>query len=334
MLLLDNDDFEDVPRYKTESVPRYICRHIFTDGHRCGSYCLRGEEFCYYHHNSRKPVAKPAVEKSLDRKRRLTEFDIPNPEDRSAVLAAIGDVLRRIAANDIDPRRAGLLLYGLQSAAITLPREPRRSADDKSPEPQLVEEIVQHPTYGAIAPQTEFEEPRKEKGLARRLLEEMQLLEANNIIEYEYKPLQEEFAALQLKLAETEALLARAEENAAIAYDNFKNAEQITIASVNRSLELQDALEEARKLPEIQAVAAISQHRARVPHSSQSHRDGWVCHQPRRSLTSTEPPAAKSKRSRHPERTQRVERSVVVSASHTHPLVAWHVEPRTNYPDD
>ena len=27
---------------------RYQCRHIFTDGHRCGSPCLRGEELCYY----------------------------------------------------------------------------------------------------------------------------------------------------------------------------------------------------------------------------------------------------------------------------------------------
>ena len=28
---------------------RFQCRHIFTDGHRCGSPCLRGEEFCFYH---------------------------------------------------------------------------------------------------------------------------------------------------------------------------------------------------------------------------------------------------------------------------------------------
>ncbi len=38
---------------------RYQCRHIFTDGHRCGSPCLRHEDFCYYHHTTRRPVQDP-----------------------------------------------------------------------------------------------------------------------------------------------------------------------------------------------------------------------------------------------------------------------------------
>jgi hypothetical protein len=44
------------------------------------------------------------------------------PEDRSAIQLAIGEVLRRIASNDIDPHRAGLLLYGLQIASLNLPK--------------------------------------------------------------------------------------------------------------------------------------------------------------------------------------------------------------------
>ena len=36
----------------------YLCRHIFTDGHRCGSRALLHENFCYYHHAHRKPVLK------------------------------------------------------------------------------------------------------------------------------------------------------------------------------------------------------------------------------------------------------------------------------------
>ena len=35
---------------------------------------------------------------------------------------SIGTVLQRIAANDLDPRRAGLLLYGLQIASLNLPK--------------------------------------------------------------------------------------------------------------------------------------------------------------------------------------------------------------------
>ena len=43
----------------TTETRQYQCRHIFTDGHRCGSICLRGEPFCYYHHTTRKPAPTP-----------------------------------------------------------------------------------------------------------------------------------------------------------------------------------------------------------------------------------------------------------------------------------
>ncbi len=33
----------------------YQCRHLFTDGHQCGSPALRGEELCYFHHTARRP---------------------------------------------------------------------------------------------------------------------------------------------------------------------------------------------------------------------------------------------------------------------------------------
>ncbi len=97
---------------------RYQCRHIFTDGHRCGSPCLRQEDFCYYHHTTRRPVQDPR-----QRQTRTVLFDLPMPEDRAAIQLSIGEILRRIARNEIDPRRAGLLLYGLQIASTNLPRQ-------------------------------------------------------------------------------------------------------------------------------------------------------------------------------------------------------------------
>jgi hypothetical protein len=101
----------------TPAIKQYQCRHIFTDGHRCGSPCLRGEDLCYYHHTTRKPIADPQ-----QRRGRRSTFDLPLPEDRSAIQQSIGEVLQRIASNDIDPRRAGLLLYGLQIASPQPPQ--------------------------------------------------------------------------------------------------------------------------------------------------------------------------------------------------------------------
>ena len=138
---------------------RYKCRHIFTDGHRCGSICLRGEPFCYYHHTTR----KPAPRQSLGKK---SSFDLPLPEDRSAIQASIGIILQKIASNDLDPRRAGLLLYGLQIASLNLPKQHQRDQDEEAPE--IVEEITTHPELGTLAPQTEIEEKKSSIALTPR----------------------------------------------------------------------------------------------------------------------------------------------------------------------
>lgn len=132
-----------------EEPKRYQCRHIFTDGRRCGSPSLRHEELCYYHHTTRRPVDAPAA--------RHTHFDLPLPEDRSAIQSAIGQVLQRIARNEIDPKRAGLLLYGLQIASLNLPREAAPSRESsREDEPDLVEEVVADPIYGPLAPRAEL----------------------------------------------------------------------------------------------------------------------------------------------------------------------------------
>src|SRR5215471_627462 len=138
---------------------RYQCRHIFTAGHRCGSPALRNEDFCYYHHTTRKPAPK---------KRPLAPFDLelPIPEDRAAIQQALGQILQRIASNQIDPRRAGLLLYGLQIAASILPKPEKqtksgKSRQDESPceQEQFVDEIIDHPTHGPLAPQSFLPNP-------------------------------------------------------------------------------------------------------------------------------------------------------------------------------
>jgi hypothetical protein len=161
-----------------ETPKQYQCRHIFTDGRRCASPCLRGEEFCYYHHTTRKPAENPRQRRS-----RRSTFHLPLPEDRSAIQASIGEVLQRIAANHIDPRRAGLLLYGLQIASLNLPKpqpatkstSQRRTAN-QSPDQttdQTVEEITIDPTLGILAPRAEVGKAEKRKSPVELLIESM-----------------------------------------------------------------------------------------------------------------------------------------------------------------
>ncbi|MDE1156324.1 MAG: hypothetical protein PW735_11435 [Acidobacteriaceae bacterium] len=121
---------------------RLQCRHIFTDGHRCGSPALRTQEFCYYHHSSRRPIQHAEL-----RKRRSRRFTLPTPEDRAAIQSSLGTVLNRLAADDVDPRRAGLLLYGLQIASLNLGKQTLPVPADT-----VVDEVVEDPTHGPIAP--------------------------------------------------------------------------------------------------------------------------------------------------------------------------------------
>jgi len=118
------------------------CRHIFTDGHRCGSPSLRTQEFCYYHHTTRHQAAAP--NRSRGGK---VHFDVRRPEDRISIQHAIGDILQLIGANEIDLKRASLVLYGLSIASSNLARiaEPARAEAQ-------VEDIVTHPDHGTIAP--------------------------------------------------------------------------------------------------------------------------------------------------------------------------------------
>jgi hypothetical protein len=151
-----NDVMNDTVKTETK---RYQCRHIFTDGHRCGSICLRNEPFCYYHHTTRKPAPRKTFGSHAS-------FDLPLPEDRSAIQASIGIILQRIASNDLDPKRAGLLLYGLQIASLNLPKQQH---EDKEA-PEQVQEITNHPELGTLAPQTEIKE---RKSSAAIILEEL-----------------------------------------------------------------------------------------------------------------------------------------------------------------
>jgi hypothetical protein len=161
----------------TEAVG-FQCRHIFTDGRRCASPTLRSpaghEPFCYYHHTTRGAASmthrEPAPPGSSSRR---ATFTLPNPGDlseRSGIQLAIGEVLRRIASDEIDPRRAGLLLYGLQIASLNLKRDRQNNEDTASSEP--VTEITVDPDHGLLAPPAELH-ANQPIGSAQRLLMEL-----------------------------------------------------------------------------------------------------------------------------------------------------------------
>ncbi len=88
------------------------CNHVKSNGRFCGSPALANDAYCYYHRSSRE-----RTKRQLRHARRHKPLQLPLLEDRESIQIAIGDVLNAILADRIDTRKAGLLLYGLQTAA-------------------------------------------------------------------------------------------------------------------------------------------------------------------------------------------------------------------------
>jgi hypothetical protein len=102
-----------------------VCRHIYTIGRRCGSPCLRGEEFCYYHHVNHRPPLAPITDPELLFAGPHTILDIPSLEDRPAIQLALLELGRRIGNNTIDLKRANALRHLYHTASINLTHQER-----------------------------------------------------------------------------------------------------------------------------------------------------------------------------------------------------------------
>jgi DNA-binding protein H-NS len=187
---------------------RQQCRHILTSGHRCQSPCLRAategqhEPFCYYHHTTRRPAPHRHLNRlqstqthTIDHSGGPIPFVLPNIEDASSIQLAINEIVLRITLGDLDNRRAGLLLYAMQIAAVALratstTQQPATRNSSRSryiaPEPEIptVSDVLDDPDLGLVAPITPYLAPddrdtRPTSG--RRLLNELDRIKARQL---------------------------------------------------------------------------------------------------------------------------------------------------------
>ncbi len=109
------------------------CNHVRTNGTVCQSPALRESDFCYFHqrerqrqHNLRQARTVKLSTKVPDRDDMdaeiLESLALPVLEDAAAIQVAASALIRAVTSNHITERRAGLALYGLQIAALNLPR--------------------------------------------------------------------------------------------------------------------------------------------------------------------------------------------------------------------
>ncbi len=115
------------------TIPR--CQHVRVNGTQCGSPALRGKRHCYFHSRHQMKPARGSI------------FDFPTLEDANAIQIALMQVIHAIADGKIENKRAGLLLYALQTASYNLKRttlEPGLTAVVRDTN-SLVQEIAPPP---------------------------------------------------------------------------------------------------------------------------------------------------------------------------------------------
>ena len=91
------------------------CRHIKSDGRKCGSPALRDKAYCYFHMQMHR-----AIHGQKDDSDAIV--NLPPMDDRGAIQVALTQVLRALGSKRLDPRRAGQLLYGIQIATRAVER--------------------------------------------------------------------------------------------------------------------------------------------------------------------------------------------------------------------
>ncbi len=109
-------DTEQLIRDAQDTQNRRRCRYILNRGAQCGSPALRGTNLCYFHSEHR-----GSPDQVRERKARHNSIILPpRLQTRADIQQALATTAIAIAGDDIDPRRAGLLLYALQIASCNL----------------------------------------------------------------------------------------------------------------------------------------------------------------------------------------------------------------------
>lgn len=132
------EDAEVIPRKfrhahaKDETVPAWTkdakiarqCEHIMINGEFCRALALRGRKYCYFHlvHIGRRLRAERVHEiaMTIGGDSSVLPTELPLLEDANSIQLALSHIIDDVLHNRLDNKRAGLVLYALQTASSNL----------------------------------------------------------------------------------------------------------------------------------------------------------------------------------------------------------------------
>lgn len=156
----------------TESIKIPLCRHVRTNGTRCRSAAISGQDFCYFHVRLHKDHPAPLTaqqivnswrEEHVEAFRnagedpmllaraypRQNELNFPPLEDAESVQLAGSMLFHAVAQGVIHPLRASILVKALQLVNSSMRQ---RSSTAPSEPTEVVRELAQTADGVALAP--------------------------------------------------------------------------------------------------------------------------------------------------------------------------------------
>jgi len=129
--------------------------HIKFNGAQCRQPAMRHKKYCHFHNFMYERNQMPEGER----------FRIPFVEDTPSIQLGINQVLRALICNQIDTKKAGILLYGLQLSSNNLTYYDREAFPPPPPEkkeepPSLARILLEK--LGADFPDTFTEEEHEQ----------------------------------------------------------------------------------------------------------------------------------------------------------------------------
>jgi hypothetical protein len=124
---------KQIHEMKVLAKPPRQCEHIKPNGEFCGSPALHGRNYCYFHLTiiGRRIRAARSYEAAMARmsdtpaansKTPNIPLELPPLEDANSIQIALMQVVDAILNDRLDTKRAGLVLYALQTASSNLAR--------------------------------------------------------------------------------------------------------------------------------------------------------------------------------------------------------------------
>ena len=138
------------------------CDHVMTNGEFCRAVALRGRKYCFFHliHIGRRLRAERVHElaMAIQCDSSAMAMELPLLEDANAIQLALSQVIDDVMHSRLDNKRAGLVLYALQTASANLANGVDFSQKEGAVAARSYDDFEEDYQLGDTAPELKVEE--------------------------------------------------------------------------------------------------------------------------------------------------------------------------------